>query len=83
MIKEYKSLSKPTEACKEVGKALLILKEGERGNHSWANAQKMMNNPMQFITDLQRFNNGGKVVEQWQIDMLKPIIERYLHNFDP
>ena len=43
-IQELKSLANPPPDCVVVTKTVLILK-GEKKNHGWPNAQKMMGNP--------------------------------------
>jgi len=43
-IQELNSLANPPPDCVVVTKAVLILK-GEKKNHGWPNAQKMMGNP--------------------------------------
>lgn len=47
-IQEMKALANPPPDVVVVTKAVLILR-GEKKNHSWGNAQKMMNNPKQFL----------------------------------
>jgi len=47
-----KALTNPPPACLEVAKAVMILLKGEKKNHAWGNAQKMMNNPKKFIEDI-------------------------------
>ena len=54
-----------------VTKAILILK-GDRKNHAWPNAQKMMNNPKQFLESLQTFD--GNNIDQKLLDDCAPII---------
>jgi len=44
-IQELKALASPPPACAEVTKAVLILLKGEKKNHAWDNAKKMMANP--------------------------------------
>lgn len=48
-IDEMKSLSNPPLLVIEVGKAMLILIEGELKDHSWGNFKKMIANPNGFI----------------------------------
>jgi len=51
-IQELKALANPPSACVDVTKAVLILLKGEKKNHAWGNAQKMMNNPKKFVEDI-------------------------------
>jgi dynein heavy chain len=51
-IQELKALANPPPACVDVTKAVLILLKGEKKNHAWGNAQKMMNNPKKFVEDI-------------------------------
>ena len=67
-------MNSPPKECIEVTKAVLILLKGEKKNHSWEQAQKMFENPKQFIELLFSFDVDG--IEQWQIDALKPIIDQ-------
>ena len=71
-IQELKSLATPPPACAEVTKAVLILLKGEKKNHSWDNAKKMMGNPKQFIENIQTFD--GDAIDEWKLEMLKPIM---------
>jgi len=66
-IQELKALGSPPEACVEVAKACLILR-GEKKNYAWNNAQKMMNNPVKFIEEVQAFD--GNNIEPWILDAL-------------
>lgn len=50
-IQELKALASPPPAVFDVAKAVLLLR-GERKNHGWPNAQKMMNNPQKFIEEI-------------------------------
>jgi dynein heavy chain len=52
-IQELKALTTPPAQCLEVAKAVLILKNGEKKNHAWGNAQKMMNPPQKFLEGIQ------------------------------
>lgn len=71
-IQELKALANPPAACVDVTKAVLILLKGEKKNHAWGNAQKMMGNPKKFIEDVQCFD--GDNIEEWRLDALKPIL---------
>jgi len=79
-IQELKALAQPPEACKEVAKAVLILKQGEKKKHDWPTAQKMMNNPAKFIQEIQEFD--GNNIEEWRLDMLKPLLAMDFFNFE-
>lgn len=57
-VQELKSLQNPPADCLLVTKAILILK-GDRKNHAWPNAQKMMNNPKAFLESLQVFDGNN------------------------
>lgn len=57
-IQELKSLATPPPACVLVTKAVLILK-GDRKNHSWGNAQKMMGNPKAFLDTIKGYDGNN------------------------
>ena len=78
-IQELKALANPPAACIDVAKAVMILR-GEKKNHGWPNAQKMMNNPKQFITDIQSFD--GDNIDEWKLEALKPILALDFFTFD-
>lgn len=71
-IQELKALANPPAQCIEVAKAVLILKNGEKRNHAWGNAQKMMNVPKKFIEEIQAFD--GDNIEEQRLEMLKPLL---------
>lgn len=48
-IQELKGLPNPPADCLLVTKAVLILLKGEKKNHAWPTAQKMMANPKVFV----------------------------------
>jgi len=48
------------------------LLKGEKKNHQWNNATKMMNNPKQFIDMVQEFD--GDNIDEWKKEMLKPMM---------
>jgi len=79
-IQELKALGSPPAQCVEVAKAVLILKQGEKKNYGWPNAQKMMNNPKKFIEDIQTFE--GESIEDWRLDALKPLLAEDWFCFD-
>lgn len=61
-------MGSPPEACVDVAKAVLILKQGEKKNHGWPNAQKMMGNPKKFIDDVKAFD--GNNIDEWRLEAL-------------
>jgi len=79
-IQELKALAQPPDACKEVAKAVLILKQGEKKNHAWPNAQKMLNNPAKFIAEVQSFD--GNSIDEWKLEALKPLLAEPFFNFE-
>ena len=78
-IQELKSLANPPPAVFDVSKGCLLLR-GEKKNFAWGNAQKMMNNPDKFIKDIQAFD--GRVIDQWILDQLAPILATEHFTFD-
>ena len=70
-IQELKALANPPADCVVVTKAVLILK-GEKKNHGWPNAQKMMNNPKGFIEFVQAYK--GEEIADWILKELEPIL---------
>jgi dynein heavy chain len=79
-IQELKALGSPPEACVVVAKAVLILKQGEKKNHAWPNAQKMMGNPKKFIDDIVAFD--GDNIDDWKLHALEPILAEPFFNFE-
>jgi dynein heavy chain len=57
-VQELKSLQNPPPDCLLVTKAILILK-GDRKNHGWPNAQKMMQNPKTFLESLVSYDGNN------------------------
>lgn len=72
MIQELKALGSPPEDCVTIAKACLILIKDEKKNYAWNNAQKMMNNPKQFIDQVQAFD--GDSIADWKKDLIKPLL---------
>lgn len=72
MIQELKALGSPPEDCVVIAKACLILIKDEKKNYAWNNAQKMMNNPKQFIDQVQAFD--GDNIAEWKKEALKPMM---------
>jgi len=50
----------------------LILLKGEKKNHAWGTAQKMMGDPKKFIDLVKTFD--GDNIEEWRLEALKPIL---------
>lgn len=51
----------------------MILLKGEKKNHAWGNAQKMMGNPKKFIEDIQAFD--GDNIDEWKLNDLQPLLK--------
>lgn len=64
-------MASPPPDCVTVTKAVLILK-GQKNNHTWPNAQKMMNNPKQFLEYVQKYE--GENIADWILKELEPIL---------
>jgi len=79
-ITELKALGSPPPACVDVAKAVLILKQGEKKNHGWPVAQKMMGNPKKFIDDVKSFD--GDNIDEWRLTALEPLLKLPHFNFD-
>lgn len=78
-IQELKGFATPPPDCVTVAKAVLILK-GEKRNHSWQNAQKMMNNPKGFIEYVQKYDSEN--IQEWILKELEPILALESFNYD-
>ena len=50
-----KGFAKPLPTIVDVATVSLILLKSEKKNHSWQNAQKMMNNPNKFKEEAYNF----------------------------
>mmetsp|Transcript_20735 Transcript_20735/g.31889 ORF Transcript_20735/g.31889 Transcript_20735/m.31889 type:complete len:148 (+) Transcript_20735:9657-10100(+) len=57
-----------------------MILRGEKKNHGWPNATKMMNNPKQFIQGVQDFD--GDNIDDWKLEMLKPLLAQDWFTFD-
>jgi len=79
-LQELKALAQPPDACKEVAKAVLILKQGEKKNHAWPNAQKMLNNPAKFLAEVQAFDANN--IDEWKLEALKPLLAESWFNYE-
>lgn len=69
-IQELKGMGSPPEDCVKVARAVLILVRGEKKNHTWPTAQKMMGNPNKFLQEVKDFD--GEKIEPWKLEMIKP-----------
>jgi len=78
-IQELKSLANPPPDCVVVTKAVLILK-GEKKNHGWPQAQKMMNNPKSFLESVQKYD--GDNIAEWILKDLEPILSSESFTFE-
>ena len=79
-IQELKSLGKPPAECTEVTKAVLILLKNEKKNLDWKSAQKMMNNPGQFLDEVAQFNADS--IPEWVLDMVGPVIAQPFFTYE-
>ncbi|VTZ67411.1 dynein heavy chain, putative [Plasmodium chabaudi chabaudi] len=78
-IQELKSLQNPPKECLDVTHAVLIaLKEIK--NYSWKFAQKIMNNPTQFLSKLQNFD--AENMEDETVNLLAPFIQKKFFNYE-
>ncbi|SCN44990.1 dynein heavy chain, putative [Plasmodium malariae] len=78
-IQELKSLQNPPKECLDVTHAVLIaLKEIK--NYSWKFAQKIMNNPTQFLSKLQKFD--AENMDEETVNLLTPFIEKKFFNYE-
>ena len=79
-IQELKSLGKPPVECTEVTKAVLILLKNEKKNLDWKSAQRMMNNPGQFLEEVAQFN--ADEIQDWVLDLVGPVIAQPFFNYE-
>lgn len=77
-VQELKNLGSPPAACVEVAKAGLILLKNEKKNFAWQNAQKMMNNPNQFIDMVKGFD--GNTIDDWKLKACEPLLAMDFFN---
>ncbi|SOV14937.1 dynein heavy chain, putative [Plasmodium gaboni] len=78
-IQELKSLQNPPKECLDVTHAVLIaLKEIK--NYSWKFAQKIMNNPTQFLSKLQKFD--AENMDEETVNLLTPFIQKKFFNYE-
>lgn len=78
-IQELKALQNPPPDCVVVTKAVLILK-GQKSNHGWPQAQKMMNNPKQFLDYVKAYE--GENIADWILKELEPILALDTFTFE-
>lgn len=78
-IQELKAFTKPADDVVLVTKAVLLLRK-EKKNHSWQNAQKMLNQPKKFLEDVVAFN--AENIDQWVLDELAPILAYDGFNYE-
>ena len=71
-IQELKGFATPHPDCVVVTKAVLILLKGEKKNHAWPNAQKMMANPKVFVDHVMSF--PGETIDEWKLKDVEPIL---------
>lgn len=79
-VQELKNLGSPPAACVDVAKAGLILLKGEKKNYAWGNAQKMMNNPNQFVDMVKGFD--GNNIDDWKLKAVEPLLALDFFNFE-
>ena len=79
-IQELKSLGKPPVECTEVTKAVLILLKNEKKNLDWKSAQRMMNNPGQFLDEVAQFNADN--IPEWVLELVGPVIAQPFFNYE-
>uniref|UniRef100_A0A0G4GMS7 Dynein-1, subspecies f n=1 Tax=Chromera velia CCMP2878 TaxID=1169474 RepID=A0A0G4GMS7_9ALVE len=78
-IQELKSLGKPPPDCVEVTKAVMMMR-GEKKNLDWKAAQKMMNNPGQFLEQVAAFD--AENMDDETVDRIQPIISQPFFNYE-
>jgi dynein heavy chain len=69
-IQELKSLPQPPKEVLDVAKAIQIMR-GDKRNTGWQSAQKMMNNPIKFIEEIQNYNK--EEIDDWILKEVEPI----------
>ena len=79
-IDTVKALGSPPPAVMDVGKACLIMLEGNFKKHDWDQSKKMMNNPNQFIDKVKNFNANN--IDEKKLEAVKPILALDYFNFD-
>merc|ERR1719295_2016101 len=77
-LTELKSLKAPDAKILEVTKAVLILKDGEKKNHSWKKAQAMMKNVDAFKRELENYNADS--IDEGLLKLVRPILEKEYFN---
>lgn len=80
MINEFKSFATLADGVDKVVKAVLILKNKEKKNHTWEAGKKMMKDPNKFINDLKNFNKED--IEDWILVEMDKIIADPIYKFE-
>jgi hypothetical protein len=78
-IQELKSLGKPPVECMDVCAACAFLLKGQRKKLDWKGAQKMMNNPGQFLEEIMAFD--AKNIPDDSLKNCQPLIDQPFFNF--
>ncbi|CEL96675.1 unnamed protein product [Vitrella brassicaformis CCMP3155] len=78
-IQELKALGKPPVECIDVTKAVLLMR-GEKKNLDWKAAQKMMNNPGQFLDQVKAFDAENMTDET--VALVQPVIDQPFFNYE-
>merc|ERR1740129_395928 len=79
-ITELKSLGKPPEECATVCAACAFLLKNEKKVIDWKAAQKMMNNPLQFIEEIKSFD--ANVIPEQTLANADKLIALPFFNFE-
>jgi len=80
MLQELKALTTPPPDVLKVTAAVLLLYKKDLKNHGWDNAKKMMNNPKNFLRDLEAFD--GRHIDENILKGLAPILGDAGFNFE-
>eukprot|EP00397_Hematodinium_sp_SG-2012_P000941 GEMP01000942.1.p1 GENE.GEMP01000942.1~~GEMP01000942.1.p1 ORF type:complete len:1804 (-),score=375.45 GEMP01000942.1:270-5681(-) len=79
-IQELKSLGKPPVECVDICAATAFLLKAEKRKFIWKGAQKMTNNPAQFVDGILNFN--ANEIPKASLANVAPIITQPFFNFD-
>ena len=77
-LTELKSLKSPDAKILDVTKAVLILKDGEKKNHSWKKAQSMMKNVDAFKRELENYK--AEDIDAGLLKLVRPVLEKEYFN---
>jgi len=77
-LTELKALKTPDAKIVDVTKAVLILKEKEKKNHTWKRSQAMMSNVDKFKRELEEFNK--EEIDASLLNMIQPILKQEYFN---